>query len=49
MSAKELEQKRSELRKKMDKTAKENGVKDPERKKSTLTAKDVSLGDAVKV
>lgn len=49
MSAKELEQKRSELRKKMDKTAKKMALKTPERKKSTLTAKDVSLGDAVKV
>ena len=49
MTARELEQKRSELRKKMDKTAKKMALKTPEKKKSTLTAKDVSLGDAVKV
>ena len=49
MSAKELEQKRSELRKKMDQTGKKMALKTPEKKKSTLTAKDISLGDAVKV
>ncbi len=49
MSAKELEQKRSELRKKMDTTGKKMALKTPEKKKSTLTAKDISLGDAVKV
>lgn len=49
MTARELEQKRSELRKKMDKTAKKMALKTLEKKKSTLTAKDVSLGDAVKV
>ena len=42
MSAKELEQKRSELRKKMDTTGKKMALKTPEKKKSTLTAKDIS-------
>ena len=49
MSAKELEKKRTELRKKMDSAGKKMALKTPEKKKSTLTAKDVSLGDAVKV
>lgn len=49
MSAKELEKKRTELRKKMDSAGKKVALKTPEKKKSTLTAKDVSLGDAVRV
>ena len=49
MSAKELEKKRTELRKKMDSAGKKMALKTPEKKKSTLTARDVSLGDAVKV
>lgn len=49
MSAKELEQKRAELRKKMDNTGKKIALKTPEKKKSSLQAKDLSLGDAVKV
>ncbi len=49
MSAKELEKKRTELRQKMDSAGKKMALKTPEKKKSSLTAKDVSLGDAVKV
>lgn len=49
MSAKELEKKRTELRQKMDSAGKKMALKTPEKKKSTLTAKDVSLGDAVRV
>ena len=49
LTVKELEEKRAQLRKKMDDTGKKMALKTPKQKKSTLTAKDVSLGDAVKV
>ena len=49
LSAKELEKRRSELRQKMDHAGKKMALKTPEKKKSSLTAKDISLGDAVKV
>lgn len=49
LSAKELEKRRSELRQKMDNAGKKMALKTPEKKKSTLTPKDISLGDAVKV
>ena len=49
LTVKELEDKRAQLRKKMDDTGKKMALKTPKQKKSTLTAKDVSLGDAVKV
>ncbi len=49
LTVKELEEKRAQLRKKMDDTGKKMALKTPNQKKSSLTAKDVSLGDAVKV
>lgn len=49
LTVKELEEKRAQLRKKMDDTGKKMALKTPKQKKSTLTAKDISLGDAVKV
>lgn len=49
MSAKELEERRAKLRQKMDDTGKKMALKTPEKKKSNLTAKDISLGDSVKV
>lgn len=49
LSAKELEKRRAQLREKMDKAAKETALKTPKKQKSNLTAKDISLGDSVKV
>lgn len=49
LSAKELEQRRSDLRKKMDNAGKKVAIKAPEKKASTLKPQDLSLGDSVKV
>ena len=49
LSAKELEQRRSELRKKMDSAGKKVALKTPPKKTSTLRPQDLSLGDSVKV
>ena len=49
LSAKELEAQRDKLRKKADSAGKKIALKTPAKKKSTLTAKDVSLGDSVRV
>jgi len=49
LSAKELEQRRSELRKKMDSAGKKVALKTPPKKASTLRPQDLSLGDSVKV
>ena len=49
LSAKELEAQREKLRKKADHAGKKIALKTPEKKKSSLTAKDISLGDSVRV
>lgn len=49
LSAKELEAQREKLRKKADLAGKKIALKTPEKKKSSLTAKDISLGDSVRV
>ena len=49
LSAKELEQRRSELRKKMDSAGKKVALKTPPKKTSTLRPQDLSLGDSIKV
>ena len=49
LSAKEPEAQREKLRKKADHAGKKIALKTPEKKKSSLTAKDISLGDSVRV
>ena len=49
LSTKELEQRRSELRKKMDSAGKKVALKTPPKKTSTLRPQDLSLGDSIKV
>ena len=49
MSAKELEKRRSDLRKKMDDAGKKVALKTPAKKQSSLRPQDLSLGDSVKV
>ena len=49
LSAKELEAQRDKLRKKADSAGKKIALKTPAKKKSSLTAKDISLGDSVRV
>lgn len=49
LSAKELEAQREKLRKQVNDTGKKIALKTPEKKKSSLTPKDISLGDSVRV
>lgn len=49
LSAKELEAQREKLRKQVNDTGKKIALKTPEKKKSSLTPKDISLGDNVRV
>ena len=49
LSAKELEAQREKLRKRVNDTGKKIALKTPEKKKSSLTPKDISLGDSVRV
>ena len=49
LSAKELEAQREKLRKRVNDTGKKIALKTPEKKKSSLTPTDISLGDSVRV